>query len=47
MEAETQIDILGEIADIDPDFDGLVERCSEWLALGESVEDDVIQYGCD
>jgi hypothetical protein len=47
MEAETQIDILGEIADIDPDFDGLVERCSEWLTLGESVEDDVIQYGYD
>lgn len=32
MEAETQIDILGEIADLDPDFDDLVERCSEWLA---------------
>lgn len=30
MEAETQVDILGEIADLDPDFDDLVERCCEW-----------------
>ena len=32
MEAETQIDILGEIADLDPDLDDLVERCCEQLA---------------
>ena len=32
MEAETQSDILGEIADLDPDFDDLVERCCEQLA---------------
>ena len=25
MEAETQIDMLGEIADLDPDPDGLIE----------------------
>jgi len=31
MEAETQIDILGEIADLDPDLDTLVERCCEWI----------------
>jgi hypothetical protein len=32
MEAETQIDILAEIADLDPDLDDLVERCCVWLA---------------
>lgn len=47
MEAETQIDILGEIADLDPDFDDLVERCSEWLAICDPVEDDVIRFGGD
>ncbi len=41
MEAETQIDILGEIANLDPDFDDLVERCCEW------VERDVVQYEND
>jgi len=41
MEAEVQIDILGEIADLDPDFDAVVESCCEW------VERDVIQYEFD
>ena len=44
MEVETQIDILGEVADLDPDFDGLVERCCEWLAICDWVEDDVFRY---
>ena len=39
MEAETQVDILGEIADLDPDFDGLVDTCCEW------VERDVVWFG--
>jgi hypothetical protein len=37
MEAETQVEILGEIAEFDPDFADLVEKCCEW------VERDVIQ----
>jgi hypothetical protein len=41
IEAETQVDILGEVAEIDPDFDGLVEKCCEW------VERDVIQPDYD
>lgn len=41
VEAETQVDILAEIADLDPDLDGLVERCCQW------VERDVIQYSSD
>lgn len=41
MEAETQIYILGEIANLDPDFDDLLERCCEW------VERDVVQYEND
>jgi hypothetical protein len=41
MEAETQVDILGEVAEIDPDFDCLVEKCYEW------VERDVIQPDYD
>ena len=46
MEAETQIDILGEIANLDPDFDGLVENCCEWLVFCD-WSDDVIQHGTD
>jgi hypothetical protein len=41
MEAETKIDLLGEIADLDPDFDDLVERCCEWLAR------DLVQHDHD
>lgn len=41
VEAEIQVDILGEIADLDPDLDGLVEWCCEW------VERDVIQSSSD
>jgi hypothetical protein len=41
MEAETQINILGEIAELDPDFDCLVETCCEW------VERDLIQPNYD
>ena len=47
MEAATQIDILGEIADLDPDLEGLVEKCCEWLVFCDSVQDDVIHYGTD
>jgi hypothetical protein len=39
MEAETQVDILAEIAILDPDFDDLVEKCCKW------VERDIVQYG--
>ena len=41
VEAETQVNTLGEIADLDPGFDGLVEKCCE------SVERDVIQRDYD
>jgi hypothetical protein len=41
MEAETQIDILAEIADLDPDLDDLVERCCIWLAR------DLVQHDHD
>ena len=41
VEAKAQIDILGEIADLDPDFNGLVETCCEW------VEREIVQYDHD
>lgn len=41
VEAEAQVNIPAEIADLDPGFDGLVEKCSE------SVERDVIQHDYD
>ncbi len=41
VEAETQVDILGEIDEPDPDLDGLVERCCEW------GERDLVQYSSD
>ena len=47
MEAATQIDILGEIADLDPNLEGLVEKCCEWLVFCDCVQDDAIHYGTD
>lgn len=41
MEVKTHVDILAEIAELDPDFDRLLERCCE------AVERDVIQQVYD